>query len=30
LDNDRCKATLKLDDGAILERVDYEDFSKMA
>jgi DNA/RNA-binding protein KIN17 len=30
LDKERCKATLKLDDGAILERVDYEDFSKIA
>ena len=30
LDKERCKATLKLDDGAILERVDYDDFSKMA
>jgi DNA/RNA-binding protein KIN17 len=30
LDKERCKATLKIDDGAILEFVDYEDFSKMA
>lgn len=30
LDKERCKATLKLDDGVILESVDYEDFSKIA
>ena len=30
LDSDRYKATLKLEDGTTMERVDYGDFSKFA
>jgi DNA/RNA-binding protein KIN17 len=30
LDKDQERATLALDDGTILERVDYQDISKMA